>query len=100
MSGRCGREDCAGVAHQNKRIPAVPHASQNMAHDRGDSIRKRTLLIQRALDLIAKLAEARDDGGRVEALLRSELAIHAALSHLCSRREFIRGDLVETVVRE
>src|ERR1700733_4561395 len=71
-----------------------------MAHDRGDLIREQTLLFQRVLDLTAKPAEARADGGRVKALFRSELAIHAALSHLCSCRQFIRGDLLETIVRE
>src|ERR1700683_4123162 len=71
-----------------------------MAHNRGDSIWKRTLLFQLALNLIAKLAEARHDGGRVKALLRSELAIHAALSYTCFRRQFIRRDLVEAIVRE
>jgi hypothetical protein len=71
-----------------------------MADNRDDSIRKRTLLFQLALDLTAKLAKARHDGGRVKALLRSELAIYAALSYTCFRRQFIRRDLVETIVRE
>src|ERR1700678_497529 len=100
LSSRPGRQNRVGVAHQNKKIPALRDTGQYMPHDRAESIRKRTLLLQRALDLTAKLAEASDDGGSVKALLRSELAIHAALSHPCSRRQFIRGDLVKTIVRE